>query len=92
MLSFLEYYIRLRVGVLLGRRTTARPLGLCYRWRQWQYMQHQKRLSERSWLAEAAGETKSTGGGRAQARRDGVATDGSDRIRAWPVRRAVRTG
>ena len=56
MLSFLRYYIRLRVAVLLGRHQTSRPLGLRYRWRQCQYTQHMKWLKEREWLDEAATE------------------------------------
>jgi hypothetical protein len=50
MLSFLRYYIRLRVAVLLGRHQTSRPLGLRYRWRQWQYTQHMNWLKGREWL------------------------------------------
>ena len=49
MLSFLWYYVRLRVNVLLGRHQTSRPLGLRYRWRQWQYTQHLKWLKGREW-------------------------------------------
>ena len=56
MLSFLLYYIRLRVNVLLGRHQTSRPLGPRYRWRQWQYTRHLKWLREREWLDEAATE------------------------------------
>jgi len=53
VLAFLRYYVRLRVDVLLGRHKTSRPLGLRYRWRQWQYTQHLKWLQERAWLDEA---------------------------------------
>ena len=56
MLSFLRYYVRLRVNALLGRHTTSRPLGLRYRWRQWQYTQHLKWLKERAWIDEASAE------------------------------------
>ena len=56
MLSFLLYYIRLRADVLLGRHNTSRPLGLRYRWRQWQYTQHLKWLKERGWMDGAATE------------------------------------
>ena len=56
MLSFLLYYARLRVDVLLGRHKTTRPLGLHYRWRQWQYTQHLKWLKERAWLGGVAAE------------------------------------
>ena len=54
MLSFLLYYVRLRVEVVLGRHRTSRPLGLRYRWRQWQYTQHLKWLKERGWMDGAA--------------------------------------
>ena len=54
MLSFLLYYVRLRAGVLLGRHKTSRPLGLGYRWRQWQYTQHMKWLKGREWQDGAA--------------------------------------
>ena len=56
VLSFLLYYIRLRFKVLLGRHKTSGPLGLCYRWRQWQYTQHMKWLKGREWLDGAAAE------------------------------------
>ena len=35
-LSFIPYYLKLRLGVLTGRRRTPRPLGLGWRWRDWQ--------------------------------------------------------
>ena len=54
MLSFLLYYVRLRVEVMLGRHRTSRSLGLRYRWRQWRYTQHLKRLKGREWQDEAA--------------------------------------
>ena len=54
MISFLLYYVRLRADVLLGRHKTSRPLGLRYRWRQWQYMQHLKWLKGREWQDGAA--------------------------------------
>jgi hypothetical protein len=54
VLSFLLYYVRLRAGVLLGRHKTSRPLGLSYRWRQWQYTQHLKRIKGREWQDGAA--------------------------------------
>ena len=54
MLSFLLYYVRLRASVLLGRHKTPRPLGLSYRWRQWQYTQHMKWLKGREWRDGAA--------------------------------------
>lgn len=54
MLSFLRYYVRLRAEVLLGRHKTSRPLGLRYRWKQWQYTQHLKWLKERAWMDGAA--------------------------------------
>ena len=54
MLSFLLYYVRLRVEVLLGRHQTSRPLGLRYRWRLWHYMQHLKWLKERGWMDKGA--------------------------------------
>ncbi len=56
MLSFLLYYVRLRVKVQLGRHKTSRPLGLRYRWRQWQYTQHLKRLKGREWQDGTAAE------------------------------------
>ena len=49
MLAFLAYYLRLRWDVLTGRRQTSRPLGVRYRWRQWEYGQHQRRVLERDW-------------------------------------------
>ena len=73
MLSFLEYYIRLRVEVLLGLRTTARPLGLSYRWRCWTYAQHLKRLRERAWLDEAVAEVKLSVGRRVEVAAQGRA-------------------
>jgi len=54
VLSFLLYYVRLRIDVLLGRHQTSRPLGPRYRWRQWQYTQHLRRLKNREWQDGAA--------------------------------------
>jgi hypothetical protein len=54
VLSFLLYYVRLRVDVLLGRHQTTRPLGLRYRWRQWQYTRHLRWLKGREWQEGAA--------------------------------------
>jgi hypothetical protein len=56
MLSFLWYYVWLRVNVLFGRHKTSHPLGLRYRWRQWQYTQHLKWLKGREWQDGAATE------------------------------------
>jgi hypothetical protein len=56
VLSFLRYYVRLRVNVLLGRHNTSRPLGLRYRWQQWQYTQHLKWITERGWVDKGATE------------------------------------
>lgn len=68
MLSFLLYYVRLRVEVLLGFHKTAHPLGLRYRWRQWQYTQHLKRVKGREWQdgaqAEVVTKSKPKGGGK----------------------------
>ena len=75
MLSFLLYYVRLRVDVLLGRHQTSRPLGLRYRWRQWQYMQHMRWIKGREWLDGAAVEVatepkpKAEGKGKVAAKR-----------------------
>ena len=72
MLSFLRYYARLRVEVLLGRHKTSRPLGPRYRWRQWHYTQHLKRLRGREWQEGAAAVevvTKPKGKDKAAARR-----------------------
>jgi hypothetical protein len=54
VLSFLMYYVRLRVEVLLGHHRTSRPLGLRYRWRQWQYTQHLRWLKNREWQGGVA--------------------------------------
>ena len=54
----MAYYIRLRADVLLGRRATARPLGLGYRWRSWRYEQHLRRLKGRAWVGEEITEVK----------------------------------
>ena len=75
MLSFLLYYVRLRVDVLLGRHQTTRSLGLRYRWRQWQYTQHLRWLKDRTWQGGAAVEVatqskpKAEGKNKAAARR-----------------------
>jgi hypothetical protein len=75
VLSFLLYYLRLRVKVLLGRHKTSRPLGPRYRWRQWQYAQHMKWLKGREWQGGAADEVvgepepKATGKDKAVAKR-----------------------
>jgi hypothetical protein len=47
---FLRHYARLRLDVLRGRRTTERPLGVCFRWRQWQYERNMRRIKERRWI------------------------------------------
>ena len=49
MFGFLRYYLRLRWEVLTGRRQTTGPLGIRYRWRQWQYEQFLRRVRERDW-------------------------------------------
>jgi hypothetical protein len=40
--SFLWYYVKLRFSVLLGLYHTSHPLGLKYRWRNWQHWQRHK--------------------------------------------------
>ena len=47
--GFLRYYLRLRWEVLTGRRQTTRPLGVGFRWRQWKYERHLRRVQERDW-------------------------------------------
>jgi hypothetical protein len=47
---FLRHYARLRLDVLRGRHTTERPLGVGFRWRQWQYERNMRRIKERRWL------------------------------------------
>ena len=47
--EFLRYYVGLRRDVLTGRRQNTRPLGIRYRWRQWQYEKYQRRVQERDW-------------------------------------------
>lgn len=37
VISFLHYYIKLRLNVLLGVHQTVNPLGLRWRWREWSY-------------------------------------------------------
>lgn len=49
IVSFLFYYGRLRFDVLRGTHKTVRPLGIGYRWRDWQYQQHLKRVENKSW-------------------------------------------
>ena len=88
MFSFLRYYVRLRVEVLLGRRTAGGPLGLRYRWRYWRYTQHLKRLKERSWQSEAVKERKSPGGnvGEATAKGGAEVGDGGETRGPYAVR------
>jgi hypothetical protein len=52
LISFLKYYSRLRLEVLLGRRATSRPLGIAYRWKVWNYVRHIERVRKREWLSE----------------------------------------
>ncbi len=49
LIEFLHYYLRLRWGVLLGRREATRPLRVMYRWRQWQYERHLRRTKRSDW-------------------------------------------
>jgi hypothetical protein len=49
LFAFLNYFARLRLAVLLGKRTAEAPLGLVYRWRLWQYRRHVERLKSRAW-------------------------------------------
>ena len=49
--QFLRYYVSLRLDVLRGRRTTHQPLGLGFRWRQWQYEQYMRRIKQREWVS-----------------------------------------
>jgi len=37
VVSFVWYYIKLRLNVLLGRHQTSHSLGVKYRWRTWQH-------------------------------------------------------
>ena len=47
--QFLCYYISLRLDVLRGRRAASQPLGLGFRWRQWQYERYMRRIRRREW-------------------------------------------
>ncbi len=49
MLSFLRYYCKLRLDVLLGRYSAARPLGIRYRWQVWKYQRHVERARDKGW-------------------------------------------
>jgi len=42
-ISFIGYFIKLRLGVALGLYYTAEPLGLAWRWRKWRYIQRVRR-------------------------------------------------
>ena len=47
--QFLRHYTSLRLDVLRGRRTASLPLGLGFRWRQWQYERYMRRNKRREW-------------------------------------------
>lgn len=47
--SFLRYYCRLRLDVWRGVHKTQRPLGIAYRWQDWQYREHLKRVENKAW-------------------------------------------
>lgn len=47
----LWFYCRLRLEVLRGAHKTQRPLGIVYRWRDWEYQQPLKRVESKSWSA-----------------------------------------
>ncbi len=49
VISFLRYYCQLRLDVLRGSHKTHRPLGLIYRWQDWQYREHLKRVENKTW-------------------------------------------
>ena len=46
VLAFLRYYFHLRRDVLLGRHQTSRPLGMWWRWKNWQYNQQVKQRQQ----------------------------------------------
>ena len=45
--DFLAYYIRFRVEVYLGFHTTAFPIDISWRWRHWEQIRRNRRLSSR---------------------------------------------
>ena len=49
VISFLRYYCRLRLDVLRGLHTTQRPLGIRYRWQDWKYREHLRRVENKAW-------------------------------------------
>ena len=49
VISFLRYYCQLRLDVLRGLHKTQRPLGLIYRWQDWRYREHLKRVKNKTW-------------------------------------------
>jgi len=53
VLSFLNYYIRLRVGIAFGSRYTAEPLGIRWRWKQWNHIQKIRRHHHKPHLRNA---------------------------------------
>lgn len=42
VLSFMRYYVKLRLKVLLGLHQTTHSLGIKYRWRNWQHQHRNK--------------------------------------------------
>ncbi|HVF88015.1 MAG TPA: hypothetical protein VM866_10515 [Pyrinomonadaceae bacterium] len=49
VISFLRYYCRLRLDVVRGSHKTQRPLGIRYRWQDWRYREHLKRVENKAW-------------------------------------------